>query len=146
MVLFCRSHADIVVDDRDQPFTTNDEDWPDSELTQLVKRNWNSMKNFHRCHQVMDVLNVRLWDPEVDSYEPDAVTLLERAYKSAGRQCKINASVGCILKHKTNGQLRYFHASPNEGSLLELAVAVESSQSKKLPRRTTAVSNMYFSP
>ena len=77
----------------------------------------------------MDVLNVRLWDPEVDSFDAGASEALTGAWKSAGWQCRINAAVGCILVHKETERYRYFHASPNEGALLERPRTIASMSS-----------------
>ena len=122
--------------DRDSPYT---EDVEHHELATTVKQNWNAMKTFHRCHLVMDVLNVRLWDPEVETFEANATELLEEAWNSAGWQCKMNASVGCILKHKISERYRYFHASPNEGVLLRAPMTVGSLE--MLERFTDTVSS-----
>ena len=74
----------------------------------------------------MDVLNVRLWDPANDDFEPDAMRWLRNAWNSLDCQCKINASVGCLLTHKVTGAYRYFHSSPNEGALLRRPTVVAS--------------------
>ena len=92
----------------------------------MIKENWSAMRSFFRCHKVMDVLNVRMWDPEVESFEANAAEALSSAWQSAGWQCRINASVGCILMHKVSGRFRYFHASPNEGALFEKPQTVAS--------------------
>ena len=67
----------------------------------------------------MDVLNVRVWDPELESYDGNAAELLTEAWKATRWQCKMNASIGCILHHRESGRYRYFHASPNEGALYD---------------------------
>ena len=72
------------------------------------------------------MLNVRMWDPEVETFEANASEALSSAWQSAGWQCRVNASVGCILMHKVNGRFRYFHASPNEGALFEKPQTVSS--------------------
>ena len=34
-------------------------------------------------------------------------------------QAKVNCSIGCVLRNVTTGELRYFHSSENNASLLE---------------------------
>jgi hypothetical protein len=89
------------------------------EFMEVVKAHWGSIKTRHRCQKVMDILNVRLWDPENDSFEADVEKKVLKAWQSFNYKAKMNASVGCILVHKTNGRFRYFHSSSNNATLLE---------------------------
>ena len=99
------------------------------------------MRTFHKCHRVMDVLNVRVWDPEAENVNVDVAGALETAWREADWQCKMNASVGCLLAHKIDSdRYRYFHASPNEGSLLNAPVAVGSLEG--LRRFTNTIGSM----
>ena len=125
---FNRPHVDFSFGDRDQPFGGDgaEEELNNDELLGVIKENWSAMRSFFRCHKVMDVLNVRMWDPEVESFEANATEALSSEWQSAGWQCRINASVGCILMHKVSGRFRYFHASPNEGALFEKPQTVAS--------------------
>ena len=125
---FDRQHVDFSFGDREHPFTgdMSEEGCDNEELLGVIKENWSAMKSFFRCHKVMDVLNVRMWDPEVETFKANASEALSSAWQSAGWQCRVNASVGCILMHKVNGRFRYFHASPNEGALFEKPQTVTS--------------------
>ena len=122
-VSICSDTHTTVVTDRDEPFAHDGVerlfDDGDSELKEVMRDNWLSIKSFHKCHRVMDVLNVRVWDPELESIDANAAELLVEAWKATRWQCKINASIGCILHHRESGRYRYFHASPNEGSLYD---------------------------
>ena len=44
-------------------------------------------------------------------------TVNTREFKNV--RIKINASLGCVLEEKTSGELRYFHASSNNASILD---------------------------
>ena len=112
--------------DRDEPFSDPQTELADKRLATTIRTNWYSIRTFHRCHKVMDVLNVRLWDAEVEDYNPDVVAALEAAFREVDWQCKVNAGIGCVLVHKTEERYRYFHASPNEGSAFDLPVTVNS--------------------
>jgi hypothetical protein len=113
-----------IQDPKPQPFSGDDDDDNvnkdvDDEFVEVVKAHWSSIKTKHRCHKVTDILNIRLWDPENDSYEVDVGRNVLKAWRSFNCKAKVNASVGCILVHKTNGRFRYFHSSSNNATLLE---------------------------
>ena len=133
MTVCSDAHPTVVVTDRTAPFTNDGDtfllDDGDSELNEVIRDNWLSIKSFHKCHRVMDVLNVRVWDPELESYDGNAAELLADAWKATRWQCKMNASIGCILHHRESGRYRYFHASPNEGALYDKPKHVGSLES-----------------
>ena len=86
MTVCSDAHPTVVVTDRDAPFANGGDTWPmddgDSELNEVIRDNWLSIKSFHKCHRVMDVLNVRVWDPELESYDGNAAELLTDAWKA----------------------------------------------------------------
>ena len=70
----------------------------------------------------METLNVRLWDGAADGASaelrnPEAWERLLETWERQTSRVKINCSVGCVLENKTNGQLRYFHASANNATV-----------------------------
>ena len=79
------------------------------------------MQNYtHNC-RVQSVHNIRLLN------EPNNVTpQLDNIYSAQTRAFKINASAGVTLRHNTNGQLRYFHASNNNNRLFPEPFLVQS--------------------
>jgi hypothetical protein len=68
---------------------------------------------------VVDIVNVRLWDPEDNDYEIDVGEVVTNAWTKSQWKMKINASVGCLLVHKESGRYRYFHSSSNNACLFE---------------------------
>jgi hypothetical protein len=72
-----------------------------------------------RLQRVVDIVNVRLWDPENSDYEVDIGEKLIKAWENSRWQMKINASVSCLLVHKETDRYRYFHSSSNNACLFE---------------------------
>ena len=48
------------------------------------------------------------------------------AWRDVAVGAKVNCSVGCVLRHITTGELRYFHSSENNASLFERPKMVAS--------------------
>lgn len=67
-----------------------------------------SMMTRTKRQSLVDIINVRLWDPENVSFK---VKIGE-----SRNQAKMNASLGCLLVHKTTGEFRYFHSSSNNAT------------------------------
>ena len=69
---------------------------------------------------MVDILNIRRWhagDSSYDGDSPDVISqTLRGAFKDAAVPCRWNVSAGCILRHKTTGELRYFHSSSNNAT------------------------------
>ena len=69
---------------------------------------------------MVDILNIRRWhagDSSYDGDSPDVISqTLRDAFKDAAVPCRWNVSAGCILRHKTTGELRYFHSSSNNAT------------------------------
>ena len=103
-------------------------DEEDIELRDVVLSNWNSIKSFYKCHRIVDVLNVRVWDPEDSEFSANPVNALASVWNSGKWRTKVNASVGCLLQHKETRQFRYFHSSSNNGTLFDQPVTVSSRQ------------------
>ena len=94
----------------------------DDEIDRLVDTHWTSMQTRTRHGGVMETLNVRLWDGAVDGANamlrnPQAWERLLEAWERQLSCVKLNCSMGCVLENKTNGQLRYFHASANNATV-----------------------------
>jgi hypothetical protein len=68
---------------------------------------------------VVDVVNVRLWDPEDEDYSVDVAEKLLAAWNTSRWRCKVNASVGCLLARRADERYRYFHSSSNNATLLD---------------------------
>ena len=68
----------------------------------------------------MDVMNVCLLDIDESSSVHNAIAdAFLRVWHESRWKAKVNASVGCILVHKTTGRYRYFHSSVNNGTLFD---------------------------
>jgi hypothetical protein len=108
-------------DPKQRPFMSDNQTGNEDteEFVEIVNAHWGSIKTRHRCQKVLDILNIRLWDPEDDNYEANVGNNVLKAWQSFSCKAKVNASVGCILVHKTNGRFRYFHSSSNNATLLE---------------------------
>ena len=87
----------------------------DEELVDVINGSWNSMKTFFKCHKVMDVLNVST----LKGMTPQVAEEFMKVWNGGTWKVKVNASIGCILVHKSTGRYRYFHSSPNNGCLFE---------------------------
>ena len=103
----------------------------DEELDRLVNMYWISMQTRTRRGAAMETLNVRLWDGAADGANatlrnPRAWERLLETWQRQESRVKINCSVGCVLEHKTNGQLRYFHASANNATVFPTPRLVSS--------------------
>ena len=116
------------VSDRPTPYLDEDDEVEriEPELFEIVTSNWNSIKSFHKCHRVVDVLNVRVWEPTEYDYDIKPENVLRSIWKSERCRVKINASAGCILQHKETGQYRYFHSSSNNATVFEKPIPVSS--------------------
>ena len=125
-------HVTNVVGDRVDAYTraqsaSGEEDEEELALRRTVRAAWSGIKSFYKCHRVLDVLNVRVWDPSDSQFKGDAAEALRRAWRAGLWKLKINAAAGCILQNKETGEFRYFHSSCNNGSLFERPLAVNSS-------------------
>ena len=79
-----------------------------------------SIKDFFKCHKIMDVMNVCLVTAnETTSIQKLTFDAFMRVWNETRWKVKVNASIGCILVHKTTGKYRYFHSSVNNGALFE---------------------------
>jgi hypothetical protein len=110
-------------DPKDKPF--QDEE-TDQEFHQIVTAHWGSIKTWHRCQKIVDIVNIRLWDPVETTMEANVEEKLRKAWNSFSCKAKANASVGCLLIHKTNGRMRYFHSCSNNFTLFEQPWLLES--------------------
>jgi hypothetical protein len=117
-----RSEGDDVVNDE----RFNDElDSPphssDDRLTQLLSTHWQAIRSRLRRRNVVDLLNCRLWNgDDTDGVQAHgAKEKLKALWRDIPCRVKINCSVGVVLKHKTTGELRYFHSSSNNASLFD---------------------------
>ena len=99
---------------RGPPVTT------DPALNDVVATNWSAIRTYHRRRAVVDLLNVRLRDGRAERAGPslNARALLVRAWDDIDTRSKVDCSAGCILEHKITGELKYYHSSLNDASLL----------------------------
>ena len=77
---------------------------------------------------MVDVVNVMLW--RRDGLEVDGLNRvwphLHRVWNESRSRFKINASHGCLLEHKTTGEVRYFHSSSNNATIAPRPVTIAS--------------------
>ena len=128
--------------DRRTPFETDedtelnigetDNETEETELRDIISSSWNSIKSFYKCHRIVDILNVRLWEPLKKEYDVNPLNTLKSVWDSGKWRTKINVSVGCILQHKETRQFRYFHSSSNSGTLFDQPQTVSSTQQLEL--------------
>ena len=93
----------------------------DLELDNLLERYWQSIVTKHRLRPVVDIVNIRVWRGGLigNVQHDDVWEKLLQAWNAVPVQAKVNCSVGCVLRNITTGELRYFHSSENNASLLE---------------------------
>ena len=92
----------------------------EDELRDVLNSNWMSIKDFFKCHKIMDVMNVCLVTAnETTNIQQLTFDAFMRVWNETRWKVKVNASVGCILVHKTTGKYRYFHSSVNNGALFD---------------------------
>ena len=91
------------------------------ELDNLLRKYWQSIATRHRVRPVVDILNIRVWRGDLigDMHHHGVWERLHRAWNAVPVQAKVNCSIGCVLRHVTTGELRYFHSSENNASVLE---------------------------
>ena len=90
---------------------------------EIFEQNYGAIESYYKSGNYLDILNVRI-DGEVDRLRIPA----KRTYKEKiSTLVKVNASPGFILKHKTTGELRYYHSSANNLSLFDKPQLVSSS-------------------
>ncbi|KAJ8049565.1 hypothetical protein HOLleu_02352 [Holothuria leucospilota] len=89
------------------------------------ENNWGAIRTHHRRHnRVQDVYNFRL--NELDGERIGS--LLLGVYNDQRVQFKLNMSFGFMLRHRVNGELRYFHASHNNHRLFERPYVIGTRQ------------------
>ena len=91
------------------------------ELDNLLQRYWPSITTRQRVRAVVDIVNIRVWKGELlgEVQHIDVWEKLVWAWHAVTVNAKVNCSVGCVLRHVTTGELRYFHSSENNASLFE---------------------------
>ena len=107
----------------------------DEEWDELIRRYWNAMKTKRRRGRVVETLNVNLWNGNIPQAELPTPNHSERiwnemltTWNGLQTRAKLNCSVGCILEHKTSGELRYFHASSNNATIFKKAKLITTRQ------------------
>ena len=104
-----------------------DEEWDgpprtgDPELDNLLRTYWPSIATRHRVRPVVDVANIRVWRGNLigDIHHDGVWERLHCIWNAVPVQAKVNCSIGCVLRHVTTGELRYFHSSESNASLLD---------------------------
>jgi hypothetical protein len=108
-----------VVEDETDPPTSGD-----PVLDEIVLDHWSSIKNYHWKRVIMDIINLRVYDGDIQEYKPNNISnevwiRLKNFYENINVHTKIKVSAGTILEHKTSGELRYYHSSSNNAALFE---------------------------
>lgn len=93
---------------------------------QVLRRNWQSIRRGLRSHTYVDILNCRLFRFDGDQSPGSVWENLLACWNRFRTGAKINCSVGCLLRHVTNGSFRYFHSSSNNAALFPTAQTVVS--------------------
>ena len=97
----------------------------------LLSNNWVSVKNYSHKSKIQSTYNIRLissdgkeWQGK-NNLDLDKLNAIFEEQKSA---FKINTSLGMVLRKKTNGELRYWHSSYNNGRILDSPMTIQSRQ------------------
>ena len=99
--------ADIDVDD-------------DDEFARVFKDNWAAIRTHHLVGRaIQDIYNVHM-NTQGASFE----LTMNEIFKKLTCRAKINLSCGFILRHIETGELRYFHPSHNNASLLPVPFTI----------------------
>lgn len=112
-------------EDRRLAFAERDDDEEGNEngevdgFEAVVRRYWRSMMTRVKQQKLVDIVNVRLWDPEDETFEARVGEEQVNAWQNSRHQCKINASLGCLLVHKTTGEYRYFQSLSNNATIFD---------------------------
>ena len=103
---------------------------PDA-VKEAIEKNWVSLKDYSHKSRVQSVYNLRLktagggvggGESEIDTAKLRAI------FESQKSSFKINASVGVLLRHKTTGEIRYWHSSQNNARLFDYPFLVQNAQ------------------
>ena len=118
-------HGPRGVDERPEPLPP-DHLSDDDALADILRQNWHGVQSYTRRRPVFDIINRRLWDGTrtVSLADAGAWARLRLEWDTVRTSFKINASYGCVLEHKVTGELRYYHSSSNNATLLERARVV----------------------
>lgn len=109
--------------DRQRPFREDDSldddggDGDSNGFQAIVNRYGRSIMMRTKWQKLADIVNVPLWDLVNVAYEAEVGEALKLAWRQSRNQIKINASLGCLLVHKTTGEYRYFHSSSNSATI-----------------------------
>lgn len=87
-----------------------------------------AIRTDHYCRVVVDLLNIRTWTrwDRAAGHSVDARRLLVNTWNDINTRAKVNWSTGCVLEHKTSGELNYFHLSSNNVTLLAVLRVISS--------------------
>ena len=124
----------IQVQDHDVPPPEFLRDRPEPERD-LLKRHWASVRNYKRNCRVQSVFNIRLVSDEIRPQLNDIFNQQTTAFK-------INASLGYVLRNKTDDELRYFHSCQNNSRLFPDPFKIENAAD--FDRFVDAISNLDF--
>ena len=98
----------------------------------LLSNNWVSVKNHSHKSKIQYTYNIRIissdgkeWHQGKNDLDLDKLNAIFEEQKSA---FKINTSLGMMLRNKTNGELRYWHNSYNNGRILDSPMTIQSRQ------------------
>lgn len=102
----------------------------DIDLDDVTRVNWTAILTNHRRRAVENLVNISVWNGR-DVHAARTVDGWERlllTWHDMGVRSKINCSAGCVLEHKTTGELRYSHSSSNNATMFHVPRVVASDQ------------------
>lgn len=77
-----------------------EEDEEEQELRKMTKSYRGSIRTKHKRQKLVDIVNVKLWDPMNATYNGNIKNV------AVGSQAKVNTSAKCILHHEMSGTFR----------------------------------------
>jgi hypothetical protein len=112
----------LIRDDADDPELTGDD-----AVDEVLREYWPSIMTRHRVRRLVDIVNIRLWRGGGDDRlvrrlreaRDHIWETLRNAWDNVTVRAKVNCSIGCLLVHRTTGELRYFHSSENNASVFD---------------------------
>lgn len=88
-------------------------------LDEVLERNADAIASYRRRRPVVDIVNVKVWDGTADPRPGEEVRrALLRTWAETSSRLRINVSFGCVLERRGDGELRYFHSSSNNATML----------------------------
>ena len=107
----------------------------DEAIDTVLKKNWTAIQTKRRMGRLVTLINIRLLDDDGlerqqdDNQADNVARLVSSTWQEMNTRVKINCSYGSILKHRTSGEVRYYHSSSNNASVFPKPVLIRTDTS-----------------